>query len=279
MGKKEEILNRRDDHRKEYEAFLAEQQSIKERINVLSNDIQNVIANINVNKNGMRESIKVIYTFLKQFGTPDRKIPEITDFCDETAPVKKEFDAITTCVDALQPPRFGSEGKTQINEIRSFEQEKSEWEQSIELCKNERKRIDEYLQIARIYKTVISTVRQTVEDVIIREIPGIEAYLYARGVKDAIAADRLPSQSKPVPIDRLKNSPSATVKSNYLFFQNTVDFYTLMSGLYRNDYLSRFWKEQANFHQTKDAIDNQLEHVCEQEAQLKNHRVYSRESE
>lgn len=283
MGRLQDIKNKEQEWADEYNNYTKEAHEIDNLIKTVSDTISREVGAVNTLKEVLEPQMRTIYYFLNGIGnvsslpnystlkkdtftgyTPKAYLPTANKreymYEEEVGKLKEVGRA------AKDYMFYGAGGRYSRPKLKSalsvavqnYNKEKIDWEHD----KGERSdKLKEYklkLEIAELYHKVFSVVISTMENIIIPEIPGIKAFLYAQGVKDAVISGELPSESKPAPIKRFLKSTAYTRHVN--FVKNTNDFYLMFVKYYENDYLTELIESKDKNKVSKDK-DNLLSKV------------------
>ncbi len=280
---------------REYCNYCSEAEKIDCQIATISGKILTYISTINALKRELEINVEKINTFLSKLGNvgpvPDYKVfkpeykaeyiqsPIKTDcnpreYMNDDIP-EKAFDKFKTGIKnsleiGILGPAANKYSRQRLKEAivkaeNAIGLERLSWQNDLGKRKGVLSRYKTELQITELYHSVFSAVRDTINHVIIPEIPGITAFLYAQGVKDATLSGKLPSQAKPVSIKRFLKSSAYLRHVN--FVKNTHAFYVLFVNYYENDYLSEIINN-------KEKIVQDIETFEDKKNQLKTNAVF-----
>ena len=293
MSLLEDIIYSERRWNEEFEEYEQAAHKIDTDIGAVVGQIVGYVNNINAIKRDLEINIRYIYNFLKDFGNPEA-LPNYTSFKPEyipeyhPAPYKLTQNTMRYSNDSSIPSSGLKQGlkvagntllytgskfsKKTLSDyhtdiINSKGKEKTEQDNDIHAREEILDTFKLKLEIAKCYHDIISLVKETVDRVIITEIPGIKAFLYAQGVWDAVSSDRLPSTAKPAPIKRFLRSQAYSRHVN--FIKNTNDFYTLFVRYYQNDYLTQLFNEE-----NLSSVTSDLNKFTNHKTSLKSNSVF-----
>lgn len=282
MGKLQEIKDLEKRWYNEYNNYLKDAETIENEIIKIDIEIKKLVESINIRKLHLEPYMYAIHEFLRGIGNvapvPDYKkhkpeyIPPYSSpaYIDTLNP--KEYMNDST----LPDNRLKEELKIAGNELTHFfsgkystriikkaienatvnkNNEKAKCNNDIGKRKDTLNAYKLKFEITTLYHDIIAEVSNTTERVILSEIPGIKAFLYAQGVKNAIHSGKLPSESRPVPLRRFMRTQA--YKKHVNFVMNTQDFYTLFINYYQNDYLTQL----LEFSNTGKVLDDKNEFI------------------
>lgn len=265
-----------------YSEYCTKVNSIENNIDNVLKKIDSYINLINVLKLTMNKSAIEIHDSLNSFDDKN-SIPYQKDLVQENAiahhrqaPIStknelKYFNPKTTInisdkkEKAIKPTRIYNGEKRKKGELPLYiekwcEEEKIAQDNDINKRNEQLNTYNLYLEITNLYYNVLYQLNDTIENVIIEELRGIKAFLYAQGIMEAVLSGELPSMSRPAKISRFQRSNA--YKRYFLFVKNTVDFYTLLISIYQNDYLTRLFNRgdknlvTADFNKFSTPIEN-----------------------
>ncbi len=233
---------------------------------------------INIERVQMRNEIKLLYRFLKNFGDIGEKITVFDFVTEETQGVKDFYNndvvkrgyakattifnaghliggAATLAIGSLctfnpvfAPMIVGlgihKRGKTKEDYEKllfEYESAKEANKKNLEKAKDLIKFFETAYEIAVIYRNIIVTVRDSISETIIPELGGIKAFLYADAVAQKIDnGEHLQGIVLPTDIREFENT---RYNEHFLFIKNTCDYYNLIVALFKEQILTNIVKD------------------------------------
>lgn len=298
MGVLQTIINLEKEWTDSYEKYREDAEKIEKQINTIVSQIDSYKSNINKSKEDLKNYIYELFVFLSGIGNvapmPSYKNLKLEYFpqyiCsdyiqtknpktyinDETIPESKIKETFKIAAGNFVNSKYGARAVKKAIEKGTINKNQEEIDYQYDLDKR-KDTLNTYklkLEITKLYHDVFSEIDHTVRHIILPEIPGIKAFLYAQGVKNAIVSGKLPSESHPVHIRRFMNSKPYSRHVN--FVMNTHDFYTMLIKYYENNYLTQLLNNENNeeIKQNKQKIDKDKKDFIQRESILNANSVF-----
>lgn len=257
---------------------------------------------INSERVQMRDEIKQLYNFLKNFGDIGEKITIFDFVAEETKGVddiSSENKFVTEKKDAnkvYQFSKFATGALCTVNPIfapaliafsvhdrsnnkKDFDKLTLDFEKAKVENENKLKKAKELIEffkvahkIAIIYRNIIVTVRDSISETIIPELSGIKAFLYADAIAQKIdGGENLQSIVMPTDIKELEDT---RYNEHFLFVKNTCDYYNLITTLFKEKILTRIVEDNEISDEEYSAFYDQILHLDREKKNLESLTVF-----
>lgn len=249
--KKIDELNKKNEH--QYDDYLNEHQKILTAYNNKISLYNNQINIINSEKLAMREELKKLYSFLKYIGLV-REI-SIIDFIEEK-PALSETSKLVTKLDRVEADDdWGVAHFINIANAEKFEEkiekQSAKYIRDLSAKKIRVKRMQDYEEIAKLYRDIIVTIRDTIREKVLPEFEYLRAFLIADAIREKVLLGDEIIEIKPCKIMEYKNTK---YNAHYIFVKNTFDFWDLAKAFFSRAVLTELLekgeitqKERADF--------------------------------
>lgn len=258
-------LNRQSTH--EYNEYVKKNNEMVREFSDKKDHYNNQINMINAEKIAMREELGVLYSFLEYVGgSLDRRV-SIIDFQEELpAPnMKNEL------VDALDRVELFSDTDWGIghmgNKKRARDFEKQLYWKDLDYKKNLSdkarmvKRMEDCEAIAKIYRDILTVIRDTIKTKVIPEFEYIRAFLIADAIRERLYAGYEMDDVKPCSIIEYKNTK---YEMHYMFVKNTFDFLDLAKAFFSKRILTDLMMQSEITAQEKVEFEKSVYELQEQ---------------
>lgn len=296
MGIKKDIAELDNRWKSEYEEYVQEFESKSAELYKSFTEISMAFSGINSERLSLRDQIKYLYDFLSQWKVKDKVTP--FQYVDEIpvtyVPIEKVANqhsskyrdksemtrdtvknvAKTVVLGPIHTIMNHSDLKSDYqHRLEEYEEEKNHWLNCINQCAEKKQFYAVALEIAKLYRAVLMIIRDTVQHIILPELGGITAFLYAEGVKDCVIYDDSPSNAQPVSITEYKGSKA--YGQHYTFVQNAHDFYMMIVSYFTTPHLTNLLAQQNLTEQDKKEFNNKINELKQQTELLKNDVIYA----
>ena len=280
------LINRNE---KGYQSYKEQIANMEREYRDLSSRFDLFIGTINAERLSFRKEIRILYDFLMAMGgsLKEEKKISIFDFVDENPAQSMlcteiegtenvDFKGIDgwTVVAGLS---FGAIGLTAnlINKYNTnkeiyekflleVENKESEYIKDLKSKNNNISSLKDAIEIAKIYRSIIVTVKDTISEKIIPELDFIRSFLYADAIRELVLeGESLETNSiEPCNIAEYKGTKQDI---HYQFIKNTFDFYRISTQFFKKTVLTVFLEdrvvteqEKADFNEQVQLIKNQI---------------------
>lgn len=244
---KEKIINLNKESKLNHDAYLRDNSMLVKEYQDKKDAYNNHIGIINTEKISMRDELRRLYDFLSFLGGELKKIRMVVDFVEE-APAPNISDDVEPSVEEVIPTEFDVPiiGGI-INDSRAVEHEKKKYQKSLEYKRNLNKkkqaitRMDDCVQIAKVYRDTLVLLRDAIREKIIPEFEYIKAFLLADAIREKYIAGLGFDEIKPCKIIEYKGT---RYNSHYQFVKNSFDFYDMCSAFFSKPVLTELMKTE-----------------------------------
>lgn len=224
-------LNRQSEH--EYNEYMKESEKLLKVYADKKDFYNNQIHMINAEKIAMREELKVLYSFLEYIGGSLERTISIIDFHEE----HPALNVTNNLVEKLEQVEYEDDwGIGNINNTRRAKDlEKKIYWKSIEYKKSLAdkrklvKRMEDAEAIAKLYRNILTVVRDTIREKVLPEVEYLRAFLIADAIREKVFAGNEIDEVKPCKIIEYKNTK---YNVHYIFVKNTFDFLDLAKAFF-----------------------------------------------
>lgn len=159
--------------------------------------------------------------------------------------------------------------KEYLNRKQEFEKQKLDYEEKIDGYKQLLKYVELMVEIARLYRTTITGIRDIVKKTIIEEVQGINAFLYADAIKNCVLFDESVTEIEPANILEYEGTP---YEKHLNFVKNAVDYYGLITKMFQNRVITEM---MSNTDREKvDSFKKELEMIETQGKKIEEESVF-----
>ena len=145
----------------------------------------------------------------------------------------------------------------------AVETKKSEYERDLNKKRNMVSDLKDAVEIDKIYRSIIVTVKDTISEKIIPELDFIRSFLYADAIRELVLEDdNLDHDIEPCNIAEYKGTKQDI---HYQFIKNTFDFYRISTQFFKKAVLTDILEdrvvteqEKADFNEQVQLIKNQI---------------------
>lgn len=280
------LINRNE---KGYQSYKEQIANMEREYRDLSSRFDLLIGTINAERLSFRKEIRILYDFLMAMGgsLKEEKKISIFDFVDENPAQSMLCTEIegTENVDykgidgwtVVAGLSFGAIGLTAnlINKYNTnkeiyekflleVENKESEYIKDLKSKNNNISSLKDAIEIAKIYRSIIVTVKDTISEKIIPELDFIRSFLYADAIRELVLeGESLETNSiEPCNIAEYKGTKQDI---HYQFIKNTFDFYRISTQFFKKTVLTDILEdrvvteqEKADFNEQVQLIKNQI---------------------
>lgn len=220
-------LNRQNEH--EYNEYLKASEKILKIYADKKDFYNNQIHMINAEKIAMREELTVLYSFLEYIGGSLERPISIIDFQEEH-PAPNVSNELVEKLDRVEYSDIDWGVDNIINTSRAKDFEKKKYWKTIEYKKSLSdkrklvKRMEDNEEIAKLYRNVLTVVRDTIRKKVLPEFEYLRAFLIADAIREKISMGGEIGELKPCKIIEYRNT---RYNAHYIFVKNTFDFLDL----------------------------------------------------
>lgn len=256
MNKYEKLIKQlQSDFDEEFSAYKEEIDQLNNNAEAMRYKYNDQIHAINSLRQNLQDEIAALYKFLRRFGDFGKKITPF-DYVTEdsrhgkgtsinekgvdhngdsrssgflkTAAIPALIFAPTTlpalwAADAISK-RSKCKKEYQNLEI-DFENRRTEWDKAKQEKRAEAQLYKDATEIANIYRALIGTVRMAIRETILPELTGIDAFLVADAIKNALISDIDPEDAEIASISMYQGT---AYDMHYIFVRNACDYYTMI---------------------------------------------------
>lgn len=242
------------------------------------------INRINATKDNLLDGIYVLYKFLKNIGTIEKEITPFDNVAESSRFVDKEvynssrfdndsystsgFIKTASVVAVVAAPAIlpaiwvgdalgkRSKDKKELSRMTiEYEKEKDKWDKAIKDKKSEANFYKDATKIAFLYQSLILTVRKAIQETILPELVGIDAFLIADAIKNSIISDMDPNDAEISKIDMYKGT---IYDCHYTFVMNAFDYYNTIVKIFTTPILTNIVSDDR----VTDAEKRDFESKC-----------------
>lgn len=150
------------------------------------------------------------------------------------------------------------------NFLLEVENKESEYIKDLKSKNNNISSLKDAIEIAKIYRSIIVTVKDTISEKIIPELDFIRSFLYADAIRELVLeGESLETNSiEPCNIAEYKGTKQDI---HYQFIKNTFDFYRISTQFFKKTVLTDILEdrvvteqEKADFNEQVQLIKNQI---------------------
>ena len=222
-------------------------------------EYNNNIAIINAEKVSMREELRGLYDFLKFVGGSLEKKVSIIDFVEE-APAENIREDVEPAVqeeyssDMILVSPF-------VNKKKASDYEKKIYWKSLEYKKNLKKkeqavaRMGDCVEIAKIYRDVLVTLKDAIREKIVPEFEYIRAFLIADVIRERYVSGESMDDIKPYKITEYNGTK---YNMHYQFVRNTFDFLDLCKSFFSRPLLTELMKQDEITEQQREEFNQSI---------------------
>lgn len=247
---------------------------------------------INAERNFMREELRNLYNFLKKVGDVGIKVT-VFDY---------QLEALESLnIDEAKIAQYGEQGQEKTGKlgdavmlafapiafaiyktggwflkrskdkkalgkyILDYEEEKQCWKYQTEQCEQLIKFYEKAAQIADIYRALVATVRDAIKNTIEPELSGIEAFLAADAVKNAINEGTDPDDAVVAGIAEYQGTAYGM---HYIFVKNTFEYYRLVKEIFTEPLLTKMMSDRQITEEEYNDFCRNVDQIKEQQKKL-----------
>lgn len=286
----DELNDLKDSIDKAYDEYMENVTKIDNICRKHKDNYDKIVNVINSERHSLRSEIRKLYKFLKEFGnigvqiTPFDYVAEDlgympyepykgkgdSDFQGEKGKFSTYFifgipgKAVEAIINRKKNKRLYEQKTIEFGQLQS------EWEQDLQKRMAVAKFLEDSEKIADIYRALIATVKDAIEDTIIPELNAIRAFLYADAVKESILYGDDPSGAEPKNIQLFEGS---LYDVHYRFVRNTLDYYVIISKFFKDAILTKMIEDRVVTQQEKDDFNKEVDEIKRQLDVLKKNAI------
>jgi len=225
-------LNRQNEH--EYSEYTKESEKLLKVYADKKDFYNNQIHMINAEKIAMREELTVLYSFLEYIGGSLERTISIIDFQEEH-PAPNVTNDLVEKLDRVEysDNDWGIGNITNTSRAKEFEKKiywKSiDYKKSLSDKRRLVKRMEDSEAIAKLYRNVLTVVRDTIREKVLPEFEYLRAFLIADAIREKVSAGDEIDEVKPCKIIEYMNTK---YNAHYVFVRNTFDFLDLAKAFF-----------------------------------------------
>ena len=225
-------LNRQNE--REYTEYTKASEKILKTYADKKDFYNNQIHMINAEKIAMREELTVLYSFLEYIGGSLERTISIIDFQEEL-PAPNVTSDLVEKLDRAEYDDIDWGISNIVNTSRAKEFEKKIYWKSIDYKKSLSdkrrlvKRMEDSEAIAKLYRNVLTVVRDTIREKVLPEFEYLRAFLVADAIREMVLAGDEIDEVKPCKIIEYRNTK---YNAHYVFVKNTFDFLDLAKAFF-----------------------------------------------
>ena len=284
MGLKNDIQELKMRSENEYQDYKNKVGIMMKEYDDKSSQFNVLIGTINAERLGLRKEIGVLYDFLQLIGGSLKEQNRISvfDFMDELPAPNQVYTEISS----LSEPEFRDEDflrdgifaladhvvnkKLYEQYIVAVETKSSDYDKDISDRTTQILYMKDAIEIAKIYRNIVVTVRDTISQKILPELNLIEAFLYADAIREMILDGEKPDNVEICGISEYKGTKQDI---HYQFVKNTFDFYKVSTMFFTQTVLADILTDRVITEEEKSAFNNQIAEIKQQIVNIENKKV------
>lgn len=243
-----------DNHNKDYEAQATKAIDDCNTYNAL-------VGLINAERYNMRDEINELADFFNSLGYEAEYISPLNFGLESfrNLNVKKVESVYYDQVNSTN--LFGLKSRL-LEATESSQRANESRKRSIDEITTEKSFLNLAKEIAKIYLPIVALVKDAIKKTLLPELNGIQAFLYAAAVVDAIANDEEPtSEICANEITEYENHP--LYHQHYLLFKNAKDYYTLIKSFFERAVLTNILNDPKTAENEKDNFEKEAKVIKE----------------
>lgn len=243
-----------DNHNKDYEAQATKAIDDCNTYNAL-------VGLINAERYNMRDEINELADFFNSLGYEAEYISPLNFGLESfrNLNVKKVESVYYDQVNSTN--LFGQKSRL-LEATESSQRANESRKRSIDEITTEKSFLNLAKEIAKIYLPIVALVKDAIKKTLLPELNGIQAFLYAAAVVDAIANDEEPtSEICANEITEYENHP--LYHQHYLLFKNAKDYYTLIKSFFERAVLTNILNDPKTAENEKDNFEKEAKVIKE----------------
>ena len=265
-GGRERIDRLNSQNTKEHTEYMRENSQLVTAYQDKKDNYNNNISIINAEKISMRDELRKLYDFLRFVGgSLDRKV-SVVDFVEE-APAPNMNDDVVPAADEGHSSDVvlinGIINKKRAEKLETSIYWKSlDYKKSLKKKKQDVARMEDCVEIAKLYRDVLASLKDAIREKIIPEFEYIKAFLIADAIREAYVDNGSLEGVKPFKITEYKGT---RYNCHYQFVKNTFDFLDLCKAFFSRAILTELMgqdeitdKQREEFNQSIYAIQDKL---------------------
>lgn len=284
----EEVFKKKDEQL--YNIYKEKATDLEKEYNDVGKKFDVIIGTINAERLSFRKEIRELYDFLMLVGggLKDEKRISIFDFADESPAPSMEGDDIkrvgTTNTFKGESNGWlllgGSIGLTikkfkdraaYENNLMAVETKAGEYVRDLNKKRNMVLALKDAVEIAKIYRSIIVTVKDTISEKIIPELDFIRSFLYADAIRELVLdGDDLDHDIEPCNIAEYKGTKQDI---HYQFIKNAFDFYRISTQFFKKTVLTDILEDRVVTEQEKADFNEQVQLIKNQISRLEDMKV------
>lgn len=299
MGIKEDFKQLEEKCEHDYDIYKEKAADFEKEYNDVGKKFDVLIGTINAERLSFRKEIRALYDFLMLVGGSLRgeKRISVFDFADESPAPSMESNDIKKVENTntfkkesigwvlLVGFGFGAIGvatrefirhnmnrATYENCLMAVETKKSEYERDLNKKRNMVSDLKDAVEIAKIYRSIIVTVKDTISEKIIPELDFIRSFLYADAIRELVLeGESLETDSiEPCNIAEYKGTKQDI---HYQFIKNAFDFYRISTQFFKKPILTDILEDRVVTEQEKADFNEQVQLIKNQISSLEDMKV------
>lgn len=298
MGIKADFEKLEEKGEQDYNIYKEKAADLEKEYNDVEKKFDVIIGTINAERLSFRKEIRALYDFLMLVGgsLKDEKRISIFDFADESPAPSMEEDDIKKVENTNMYKKgsvgwgvlvgigFGAIGVATKEFIRhnmnraiyenclmAVETRKNEYERDLNKKQNIVSDLKDAVEIAKIYRSIIVTVKDTISEKIIPELDFIRSFLYADAIRELVLEDdNLDHDIEPCNISEYKGTKQDI---HYQFIKNAFDFYRISTQFFKKPILTDILEDRVVTEQEKADFNEQVQLIKNQISRLEDMKV------
>lgn len=175
-------------------------------------------------------------------------------------------------VAALNLLKKNYDKKELVKVQNDYQKEKIKIDKHIREIQSRTAHVTNLLEIANLYRVAISTIRDTIIDIIIPEINGIQSFIYADSIKNCIINGDDPYDFQ---ISKISEYKDTAYDCHYTFIKNAYNFYRVTTEIFKEPILSNLCETkqitETIYKENENKLNN-LRITCNKIKQISNFR-------
>lgn len=299
MGIKEDFKKLEEKSEQDYNIYKEKAADLEKEYNDVEKKFDVIIGTINAERLSFRKEIRALYDFLMLVGgsLKDEKRISIFDFADESPAPSMGEDDIKK-VENTNMYKKGSVGwgvlvgiglgaigvatkefiRHNMNKaiyencLMAAETRKNEYERDLNKKQKMVSDLKDAVEIAKIYRSIIVIVKDTISEKIIPELDFIRSFLYADAIRELVLeGESLETDSiEPCNIAEYKGTKQDI---HYQFIKNAFDFYRISTQFFKKPILTDILEDRVVTEQEKADFNEQVQLIKNQISSLEDMKV------
>ncbi len=287
------------EYHKKYDEYKNERNQCDSEIHKYRSQYNSWIATINSERSPIRQEIKKLYSFLKDFGDVgvqithfdfqnEQMLPHIIDDTDNEENItfghrKKEGINIgDMALLMIFPPivfekagkyifNWFKDKKNYLQKVEDTEREYTKWENQLKKCKDRVKFYKSAVEIAETFYQSFVTIIDSIRESIIPELNGITAFLVADAIKNCIIEGDNPDNAVPANISEYSGT---LYDQHFIFVKNACDYYTLVKRFYTQPILTNIVEDSQVTDKERQQFLNAVKEINDKKTLLTENTIF-----